>query len=1797
MTLNKKKIGFKLFTLGLLVLIMSIAPNGRHVDACHTTSGTCAINGAGFLGVLAFFGMAQNGEPACSTTRGEHPVFFANGSKVEWVTDISIPGVGLSLNFNRTYKSRRSHNNRMGYNWFHNHDFRIQEELNTSGDTDIYVVYPDGYRRKFTYNAGDYDSPVTVYSQLTYNSTDDEYDLTTKNGTIFTFDAAGPLVSIEDRNGNKLEYSYEMDGPDFDLTDIRGNYDLDNEYIDSGWLPAGAPIIARAFKLIKIEETNSKVTGFLNGRYLNFTYFADGDPDNTGNWKTGRIKKVTDHLGREWQYDYDTNGNLTKVTTPATDEFPAGQVTEYSYSSGYDDNFLNHNLTAVKDGRGNTYKTIVYSNDDRVISETIGGDTVYFHYDVTEGEDYANSTIYTNRRGIRTEYTFDTFGRVKEVEQADNPYFDTEYYFVDGAGANAYEYRLIKNPRDNTSRFEYDPVGNMTMSRWRDAPNTTGTDGDSPENDLITTMAYNDASEFYTLATRTDPEGNVTYLYYDFDESPGNDLNDDGITDGTDGNLVQIMLPQVDTDGDGTPDANPLIKFQYNSYGQRIKVIDPEGIVTEYQYYTTGNNWGYLEKIIVDPSSLALTTTFTYDQVGNPITIQDPRSNTTTYAYNNLNFVTKITSASPFSYETEFTYDGNNNITQLDITNKDQDGIAQGDGLVTTTFQYDTLNNIIQLDREEEDGVYNTWYYEYDPNENLTLVTLPEGNMIRYEYEERDLLAKEHRAYSTADEAVTSYFYDYNGNLTSIEDPQDAADNTSKESYFCYDPYDRLLQAQDEDSATGALEDGNRWEFIYDKNSNRTMAQYSDDADTILAETHYAFDAINRLTEIKRKLWGLVDGAPLVYGSANDVITKTLYYKNSLVKRQTYPEGDVMAYEFDDANRLKKEITYEQWNGGSSPVTGLEIEYTLDGNGNPTTIARKERDQVTTNTITYNTTNVFDVLNRLTSSTDNASKETEFFYDSRGNLVETEDAEDNTVRNVYDLRDRLLNVIEDYRDSLGDITSSTYTTYEYDGNGNLTRFLDDHYNSTLYLYDDLDRRTKIVYPDNSSRDYEYNYNSLITKITDENGSYTDFTYNYKDQLTSQATTKATGVQGEDYVAYTYDGMYRMLTAENKTGGSSGTRMAHNDLTYDSLSRIVEDKQSIKAASQKTVAYQWDDNSNVKKITYPGSRVIDYEFDEMDRITAIKESTSNIALYDYQAYKERQKDLLNGANSVIAYGTGQQVASIIDQDSSTNDIVNFTYAHDDVYNITSERHNHASGDPGDAYKYDSTYRLTKARYGVSDPANYNWTTDSGSDKHNFAYDEVDNRTSVARTGESTKYYQANLLNQYPEIDTTKGEDVDNRTYDLNGNLTENENGVVYIFDYQNRLVKATKTDDYRVSFEYDSRGRRTYKKSESWTGSAWQTDNEEYFYYVGDEIVEERDDSDIIQRTYVLSDTLDMPIQMTEEDEAGDPDYYFHYNSLGSVYKLTDASENIVEEYSYDSYGNLSIDTDDADVHNPYFYTGRRYDSESGLYYYRTRHYDPATGGFLQRDLAGYLDSSSLYAYCSGNPVNSIDPFGLHQEHFIGKHTGSKGEERMYYKHKGKYYSATKKRSYKNEKGQTVNQWHGEQANEGDKVREVTSGDELERVKRMERLSKHKGKTLSEQDQILLETLIAIYGDEELYNKIKEGHSLADIACEAAKNPANILLLALGMKKFRKLLPTKLTRAGKRKIGNLSHLKDISVSDAIKFRGGGQSQVRQVASHLQKKSVGEVANAAAKGDAEAETAIKMIKQAAKKAQDH
>ncbi len=63
--------------------------------------------------------------------------------------------------------------------------------------------------------------------------------------------------------------------------------------------------------------------------------------------------------------------------------------------------------------------------------------------------------------------------------------------------------------------------------------------------------------------------------------------------------------------------------------------------------------------------------------------------------------------------------------------------------------------------------------------------------------------------------------------------------------------------------------------------------------------------------------------------------------------------------------------------------------------------------------------------------------------------------------------------------------------------------------------------------------------------------------------------------------------------------------------------------------------------------------------------------------------------------------------------------------------------------------------------------------------------------------------------------------------------------------------------------------------------------------------------------------------------------------------------------------------------NSFRYTGREFDSETGLYYYRARYYEQEIGRFASEDILQYGgEDANFYRYALNSPANRTDPSGL-----------------------------------------------------------------------------------------------------------------------------------------------------------------------------------------------------------------------------
>jgi len=140
------------------------------------------------------------------------------------------------------------------------------------------------------------------------------------------------------------------------------------------------------------------------------------------------------------------------------------------------------------------------------------------------------------------------------------------------------------------------------------------------------------------------------------------------------------------------------------------------------------------------------------------------------------------------------------------------------------------------------------------------------------------------------------------------------------------------------------------------------------------------------------------------------------------------------------------------------------------------------------------------------------------------------------------------------------------------------------------------------------------------------------------------------------------------------------------------------------------------------------------------------------------------------------------------------------------------------------------------------------------------------------------------------------------------------------------------------------------------------------------LIEERNASDYVIARYIYEGGVDRPVKAI----IGGDEYYFQQDGLGNVSALLDRSGTIVEQYSYDIFGCPTIIGQGVKAAplTPFLFTGREYDSETGLYHYRQRGYSPIVGRFLNCDPIGFEGGLNLYSYVRNNSVNWIDPMGL-----------------------------------------------------------------------------------------------------------------------------------------------------------------------------------------------------------------------------
>jgi RHS repeat-associated protein len=314
----------------------------------------------------------------------------------------------------------------------------------------------------------------------------------------------------------------------------------------------------------------------------------------------------------------------------------------------------------------------------------------------------------------------------------------------------------------------------------------------------------------------------------------------------------------------------------------------------------------------------------------------------------------------------------------------------------------------------------------------------------------------------------------------------------------------------------------------------------------------------------------------------------------------------------------------------------------------------------------------------------------------------------------------------------------------------------------------------------------------------------------------------------------------------------------------------------------------------------------------------------------------------------------------------------------------------------SFLYDSDNRLTTLTHsnGASPLATYTYHYDNASrvdgysgieGTRSYAYDNTNQLTTVTNAATSAVLesyaYDLNGNRTSANGHTYGAPGTGNRltsdgvysyAYDAEGNLTtmtlqsDPTKVATYTWDYRDRLTEVRSNlggTTYDDVFTYDVIDRRIGKSINGGT-TQWTV------YDGGNPYVDFTGST--LSNRYLYGLALDSLVARTD-GSAGNTVWYLT-DRLGSVRQLANAAGSVADTITYDSFGKMLSELGSGDR---FKYTGREWDSETGLYNYRARYYYAFVGGFIGEDPLGFgAGDANLYRYVGNGPTNDSDALGL-----------------------------------------------------------------------------------------------------------------------------------------------------------------------------------------------------------------------------
>jgi RHS repeat-associated protein len=756
----------------------------------------------------------------------------------------------------------------------------------------------------------------------------------------------------------------------------------------------------------------------------------------------------------------------------------------------------------------------------------------------------------------------------------------------------------------------------------------------------------------------------------------------------------------------------------------------------------------------------------------------------------------------------------------------------------------------------------------------------------------------------------------YSGGRLVSNTVKTAADVQLAAATYAYDPHGRMQSTTDarNGATTFTYHADDQLHTVTTPDPDTTKSGPGYDPQT----TTYTYDSVGRVKTVTHPDGGMVT---------------TTYWPTGAVKRtsgtRTYP----VEYTYDSQGRVKTLTTWQNFAGDTGKAVTTWNYHAQRG-----WLENKRYPDNAGPSYTYKPSGR--LLTRTWARTPAIT--TTYSYNAAGDLSGT-DYSDTTpdVTLLYDRAGRPKTLTD----------GSGARTLGYHASGQLE---DETYTSGLLNGLAVDR----------SFDSLHRLSSLAMLATGYSLPATSYAYD----AASRLDTITAGANTTTYAYHANSPLVSTLTFKN-----AGTARLTTTKSYDKLNRLGSISSAPSASSAVNYSYTYNSANQRTRVTREDNAYWNWTYDWLGQVTSAKKYLDGAVPALGQDYTWTFDDIGNRKTATTNGASATYTANTLNQylERTVPGTIDVLGAADSGATVTVAVN---SGTP------QPTTRQGEAFY-------KQLSVNNASAPQNASLKITGVKNLVGPNGEDavTEITKAAFVAQPPEA----------FTHDLDGNLTLDARWS-YSWDAENRLIAMETTPSaatagvakQKLELGYDGQSRRVSKKVFNWNGSTWTLTSHTLFVYDGWNLLAELNalSSNAAVRTYAWGLDLSGSLQgaggvgglLSVTYHSSPATHHFcAFDGNGNVGALVNASDGTVSaRYDYNAFGELiQIDGPAAEA-NPFRFSTKYADVETGLLYYGYRYYEPSTARWPNRDPIDEQGGINLYGMLDNNLNSRWDFLGL-----------------------------------------------------------------------------------------------------------------------------------------------------------------------------------------------------------------------------